>query len=102
MVARLHAEKEADKTTVTYTTRLQELSKRESEFDSKKANNDAECGAAWNRLDAEIENIFQQTSLLPPAQNDTERTSRVSDIQYKMNVIRSLWSELGNVCRVSK
>ena len=102
MVARLHAEKEADKTTVTYTTRLQELSKRESEFDSKKANNDAECGTAWNRIDAEINNILQQTSLLPPAQDETQRTSRVADIQYKMNVIRSLWSEFGNDCRVSR
>ena len=102
IIARLHSEKEADKTTVTYKTKLEELSKREAEFNSKKASNDAECRTAWNRLDAEIENIFQQTSLLPPAQNDTERTSRVSDIQYKMNVIRSLWSELGNVCRVSK
>ena len=102
MVARLHAEKEADKTTVTYTTRLQELSKRESEFDSKKANNDAECGTAWNRIDAEINNILQKTSLLPPAQDETERTSRVVDIQYKMNVIRSLWSEFGNDCRVSR
>ena len=102
ITARLHSEKEADKTTVTYNTKLEELSKKEAEFNSKKASNDAECRTAWNRLDAEIGNIFEQTSLLPPAQNETERTSRVADIQYKMNVIRSLWSELGNVCRVSK
>ena len=94
--------KEADTTVATYRTKLQELSKRELEFDSKKATNDAECRAAWNRIDAEINNILQQTSLLPPAQDDAERSSRVADIQYKLNVIRSLWSEYGSVCRVSR
>lgn len=102
IVARLHAEKEADKTKVTYQTRLEALSKREAGFDSKKASNDAECRAAWTRLDAEIRNILQQTSLLPPAEDDAERTSRVADIQYRMNVIRNLWSEFGGVCRVSR
>ena len=102
MTARLHAEKEADKTTVTYQTRLEELSKREAAFDSKKASNDAKCRTAWNSIDSEIRNILQQTSLLPPADDESEQTTRVADIQYKMNVIRSLWSEFANVCRVSR
>ena len=98
----LHAEKEADKTTTTYKTRLQALSKKESEFDSKKANNDAECGAAWSRIEAEIENLLQQTSLLPPATDETERSSRVANIQFKKDSIQALWGQFGNVCRVSK
>lgn len=102
IIARLHAEKEADKTTVTYNTKLEELSKKEAEFNSKKASNDAKCRSAWNRIDAEIENILQQTSLLPPANDDAERTSRVANIQYKMNVIRLLWSEFADDCRVSR
>lgn len=102
ILARLQAEKEADQTTTTYRTKLQELAKREAEFDGKKASSDAECRSAWSRLDAEIENVLQQTSLLPPAEDDTERSSRVADIQYKMNVIRSLWGEFGNDCQVSR
>ena len=102
ILARLESEKASESTKATYQTRLQELTRRESEFDSKKASNDAECRAAWNSIDTELENILQQTSLLPPAEDDAERTSRVSDIQYKMNVIRNLWSEFGGVCRVSR
>ena len=102
IVARLHAEKEADRTTVSYQTRLQELSKREAEFDSKKANNDAKCRTAWNSIDAQIENLLQQTSLLPPAKDDAEQSSRVAEIQYWKSVIRNLWGEFGNVCRVSR
>ncbi len=102
ILARLETEKASESTKATYQERLQDLTRRESEFDSKKASNDAECRTAWNGIDTEIENILQQTSLLPPAEDEAERTSRVSDIQYKMNVIRNLWSEFGGVCRVSR
>ena len=102
VVARLHAEKEAERTMVTYQTKLEELSKREAAFNGKKAGNDAECRSAWTRIDAEIENTLQQTSLLPAPKDDTERSSRVAELQYKKNVIRSLWSEFSNVCRVSR
>ena len=102
IVARLHAEKESERIQATYRTRLQELARKESEFDNSKALSDQECREAWSRLDAEINNILQKTSLLPPAEDDAERTSRVADIQYKMSVIRGLWSEFGSDCQVSK
>ena len=102
ILGRLEAEKEADQTTTTYRTKLQELAKRESAFDSKKAGNDAECRTAWTQIDTQIENLLQQTSLLPPAKDDTEQSSRVADIQYWKSVIRNLWGEFSNVCRVSK
>lgn len=102
LIDSLQAVKESEKTVAIYNTRLQELSKKEAAFDGKKASNDAECRAAWTSLDASINNILQQTSLLPPAQDDAEHSSRVAEVQYRLNVIRSLWSEFSDVCRVSR
>lgn len=102
LIDSLEAVKEAEKTMATYQARLQELSKNESAFDSKKASNDAECQEAWSSIDASINHLLQQTSLLPPAQDADEQSSRVAEVQYRMNVVRGLWSEFSNVCRVSK